>query len=216
MNRPSAPAMRICGQQAHVLRRRARVRCRARSPRTGRNASVPDLQEHLPGPRFDRATLQRQHQPQAKEVGGIQQRLGHLRPQLDRPLAAYPCPPAVPTRPATGETALDHRGDQVVLVGEVPVDRRRRQTALLADQRDGGALVAALGGDLGRRVQNSLTRLLAVRPGAPPAAGFGLRALAGLVFAAISCLLWVLTIYAVIAYYMDRYINNSRRRVPND
>jgi hypothetical protein len=73
----------------------------------------------------------------------------------------------LPGRKPLAEAALDHRGDQVVLVLEVPVDGARRQPARLADQADAGALVTALCGDHRRRIENPVARQLAV--GALPA-----------------------------------------------
>ena len=69
--------------------------------------------------------LQRQHQAQAKEVGRVQQRLGHLGPQLDRPGTGFVATGQIQRGHPLTEAALDHRGDQVVLVGEVPVDGGR-------------------------------------------------------------------------------------------
>jgi hypothetical protein len=60
------------------------------------------------------------------------------------------------------ETAFDDCRDQVVLVLEVPVNGTGRQPALGADQGDAGALVAALGADLGGGIEDAFTRQLTV------------------------------------------------------
>ena len=66
----------------------------------------------------------------------------------------------LPCRQPTGEAAFDHRGDQVVLVREMPVDRARRQSALLTDQRNARAFVAALRCDFGGGVKDAFARSL--------------------------------------------------------
>ena len=60
------------------------------------------------------------------------------------------------------EAAVDDRGQQVVLVLEVPVDGTGGESALLADEPDAGALVTAFRGNLVGGVQDPLTGLLAV------------------------------------------------------
>ena len=50
--------------------------------------------------------------------------------------------------------AVDDRGDEFVLVREVPVDRARREAGAFADEIDARALVPALAGDLGGSVED--------------------------------------------------------------
>ena len=79
------------------------------------------LQEHRPRAGFLWATLQRQHQTQPDEVGGVQQRLGDLHRHALHAVGRVALVRELPCRQPTGEAAFDHRGDQVVLVREMPV-----------------------------------------------------------------------------------------------
>ena len=148
----------LVGQSPGAMSRMLRLRARANAwSRTWRNIS----RARGSTGRRSSASIR----PEAQEVGGVQQRLG--RPaspaRSGGPRGSAVVGSSTPCSQLR-EAALDHRGDQVVLVFEVPVDRAGRQSALLADQRDAGALVATLGGDLGGRVQDSFAGLLAVGP----------------------------------------------------
>ena len=121
-----------------------------------------DLNEHPSCACFHGAALQREHQPEANEVGGIEECLGDLHRDAFEPFLRAPVLREPPRDQPFSEAALDHRGDQVVLVFEVPVDGAGGQAAFLADQPDAGALVSAFGGDFGRRVENPFPGELAV------------------------------------------------------
>ena len=65
---------------------------------------------------------------------------------------------------------IERLGEQLVLVAELPVDRRGGQACAFADQRHGGAVVPALGGDGEGGVEDALPRFLAL---AMPTIGLG-------------------------------------------
>src|SRR5208283_1163686 len=132
---------------------------------------LPHLEEHLPGGRLFGAPLQRQHESEPEEVGRLRE--GFRRPtECGGKLLLAACPRlrghphAHAFQPAV-EGALDDGGDQLVLVLEVPVDRAGGEPGALAHERDARALVAALPGDLRRRIEDALPRLLSVCQLAP-------------------------------------------------